>query len=106
MSGRSKKLGIAAKGILQKHMDTVTSILQANPTRFYSKLAAESLVSTDAYDPGDKTMNKGEHTTTLYIQCMTAVETTPSNFFKVLGILSTYPQLDQVVEEMKKEGEL
>ena len=106
MSDRNKKPDIAAKGILQKHMDAVTSILQANPTKFYSQLAGESLVSTDAHDPGDKTMNKEEQTTKLYTQCMRAVQITPSNFFKVLDILSKYPPLDGVVDEMRKKGEL
>ena len=35
----------------------------------------------------------------------TAVEITWSKFFMAVEILSEYPQLEEVVDEMKKEGE-
>ena len=94
-----------AKHILQKYIGTVTSVLQANPNKFYLQVAQDMLVDTNAYDPDDKTMNKQQQATHLYKQCMTAVEITPSHFPKVVDILSHYPQLDEVVDEMKKMGE-
>ena len=100
--GKKKK---EAKRILQKHIGTVTSVLKANPNNFYLQVAQDLLVHTDAYDPDDKTMNKQQQATHLYKQCMTAVEITPSHFPKVLDILNHYPQLDQVVDEMRKRGE-
>ena len=103
MADKDKK-GREAKRILQSNIRTVTSILQGNPNKFYLQLVEESLVDIDAYDPDDKTMNKLQQITKLYTQCMKTVEYTPSHFPKLMDILSYYPPLEQIVDEMKKKG--
>ena len=95
-----------AKKILNQHFDTVTSVLQANPTTFYRHLVGHSLVSSDVYDPDDRTMSKAQQATKLYNHCVTVVGITPAKFSTVVDILSEYPQLEEDVDEMKRDGEL
>ena len=100
-----KKKQREAKKILNKHFDTVPLVLQTNPTTFYRHLVRDSLISSDAFDPDDRTMSKAQQATNLYNQCVTVVGITPSKFSTVVDILGEFPQLEEVVDEMIKDGE-
>ena len=100
-----RKKGTAAKDILEKRNVMIISVLKPNPNKFFGLLRQDSLVTTDEYDPDNTPVNKENQATKLFFLCSRRVEIKPSDFSKVLDILSTYSLLDEVVDEMKREGE-
>ena len=97
--------GNAASRILGRKIETVVSVVMANPVRFYLMLRQKELVTQGVIDTANTTRRE-QDATTLYHACMDVVKFDPPKFPVMLDILSQYPPLDVAVEEMKEEGEL
>ena len=105
MDRQKRKLAEQAVRILQGRITAVTNVVKANLDRFSKRLLEERLISKDRYNPEDRVNTKLESATILYNDCMTMVEINYKKFAAVLDILRELPQLEEVVQEMEKEGE-
>ena len=105
-SSVKRRRGTAAKRILQKKIATVVNIAKANPTQFGNELMENGLVPVGVVNPDDRTQNKEQTATLLYLTCMDTVKVSPEKFVVMMEILSDYTSLDTAVKEMENEGEL
>ena len=102
---QKKKLAEKALRILQGRITVITSVLKANLDWFSKRLLEERLIGKERYNPEDHVNTKLESATILYNDCMTMVEINHKKFATVLDILRELPQLEEVVQEMEKDGE-